>query len=88
MLSTVSTDDAAIKIVDFGCAHLVTTDPNDHKHRGTANTPSYCPPEILSIKHGDPEGSKHGKILPSFDMWSLGVILYGASRYNIHARRR
>ncbi|KAG7362707.1 Ser/Thr protein kinase [Nitzschia inconspicua] len=38
--------------------------------RPLASTPAYCPPEILSPTEHDQ------CILPSFDMWSLGVIVF------------
>jgi len=76
MLSSRYKEDATIKIVDFGCAHLVSNGAKDdgHDHRGTGLTPAYCPPEILVNFQGNPK--KHADIQPSFDMWSLGVIMY------------
>lgn len=35
-----------------------------------ASTPAYCPPEVLDPTRRDLQ------VLPSFDMWSLGVILF------------
>jgi len=75
MLSSKDADDAVIKLVDFGCAHLASHAPfQDHQQKGTANTPAYCPPEVLlearKAKH------RHVTIEPSFDMWSLGVVIY------------
>lgn len=36
----------------------------------TANTPAYCPPEVLDKRRAK------ATIDPGFDMWSMGVILY------------
>jgi serine/threonine protein kinase len=62
MLSSANSSDAVIKIVDFGCAQTIIEDENgnnvdpsllvqeDPNNNGTANTPAYCPPEILERK--------------------------------------
>jgi len=75
MLSTKQSSDSVIKLVDFGCAQVTTKDSAFQLAKGgkkgeTANTPAYCPPEVL-----DKKGAK-STIDPSFDMWSLGTILY------------
>ena len=70
------TKNSVIKVVDFGCAR-VDYDENDESagkqpqddHRAVANTPAYSPPEAL-------KKTKKSAVEPSFDMWSLGVILY------------
>ena len=74
MLSSKCKEDSTIKIVDFGCAHLIADGTSDHEHRGTGLTPAYCPPEVLSQFKKNPK--KHALIEPAFDMWSLGVIMY------------
>jgi serine/threonine protein kinase len=69
MLSSKNKSEATVKIVDFGCAHVM--DHDDHtEHRGTGLTPAYCPPEVLGHKKRNPHS--HCDIAPSFDMWSLG----------------
>jgi serine/threonine protein kinase len=72
MLSSEKATSSAIKIVDFGCAQVTVEDAPllDSKSKGTANTPAYCPPEILD------KNRKSDRIEPAFDMWALGVILY------------
>ncbi len=78
MLSTDRSDDGSIKLVDFGCAYSSTEDEEYSKdiEQGNpikkfigGNTPAYCPPEALVRTNVDP-------LLPSVDMWSLGIILY------------
>jgi predicted Ser/Thr protein kinase len=72
MLSSEKATSSAIKIVDFGCAQVTVGDAPllNLKTKGTANTPAYCPPEILD------KNRKGDRIEPAFDMWALGVILY------------
>lgn len=88
LLSSKETSDAVIKLVDLGCAHFVGVIP-DHQQRqkGTANTPAYCPPEV--IKESRDNGNGHVSIAPSFDMWSLGIVIYimlvGAHPYDMFA---
>lgn len=72
MLSTGKTANSVIKVVDFGCAQ---TDRPGLAQSGKAmssiaNTPAYSPPEALK------KSGRKGYLEPSFDMWSLGVILY------------
>ena len=76
MLSSKSKGDSTIKIVDFGCGHLIADNvlTEKHEHRGTGLTPAYCPPEVLTQVHENP--GEHADIKPAFDMWSLGVIMY------------
>lgn len=77
MLSSKFKEDSTIKIVDFGCSHLIAENAmteDHHEHRGTGLTPAYCPPEVLSQVKANPK--KHADIEPAFDMWSLGVIMY------------
>jgi len=73
MLTTKDSKNATIQLVDFGCAHKVRSpeETDDHTHRGTASTPAYCPPEVLREYR-----TKHAHVQTSFDMWSLGVIVY------------
>ena len=56
------TDDAAIKIADFGFARVVSPDGQ----KTACGTPGYVAPEILN---GKPYGL-------SVDVWSFGVISY------------
>jgi len=75
MLSSPDPENAIIKLVDLGCAHLTKNAPwMDHQQKGTANTPSYCAPEVL--REMKMNKKRHAEISPSFDMWSLGVVLY------------
>lgn len=69
MLSTSNTGDAVIKLVDFGCAQ---TSGTDHETSAVSNTPAYCPPEVLA----DKQKVISNGIDASFDMWSLGTILF------------
>lgn len=88
LLSSKEPSSAVIKLVDLGCAHSVGVTP-DHQQRqkGTANTPAYCPPEVLMESRENK--CSHVSINPSFDMWSLGVVVYimlvGAHPYDINA---
>lgn len=73
MFSSQDRDRAVIKLVDFGCAivHDDTNGPlpgHHHQSKGTGRTPAYCPPEVLLGEGVD--------VVPSFDMWSLGVVIY------------
>ncbi len=76
MLSSRYKEDCTIKIVDFGCAHLLTSvaAAGNHAHRGTGLTPAYCPPEVLVQVQENPK--RNAEIKPPFDIWSLGVIMY------------
>lgn len=76
MLSSKDPENAIVKLVDFGCAHLQKNAPwMDHQQKGTASTPAYCPPEVLREMRAN-KGQRHAEIRPSFDMWSLGVVIY------------
>lgn len=87
MLSSENPLHAVIKIVDFGCAQTTKEqeklegetaeeDPLDLTST-IANTPAYCPPEILDKEIRKLKGfENYNKLEPSFDMWALGVILY------------
>ena len=85
MLSTNNPSDAVIKIVDFGCAQIITDggvglqalmdNDRDAKEEDDVsgmigNTPAYCAPEILD------ESIQTTVLEPSMDMWALGIILY------------
>lgn len=78
MLSTDRSEDSSIKLVDFGCAYLSLEDEYVEKRFQKelpgkkiigGNTPAYSPPEALVRTNIDP-------VLPSVDMFSLGIILY------------
>jgi len=81
MLSSQNSSDAVIKVVDFGCAQVTQGDMADvldeapRVDGGGGRTPAYTPPEVLRRKRAK---KKQGdtRIKPSFDTWSLGVILY------------
>jgi len=62
MMSSKSPTDAAIKIVDFGCAQVGGSLPD-----ARGKTMAYCPPEQLR---------KDSRMHPSMDVWALGVIIY------------
>lgn len=82
MLSSKNPADAVMKLVDLGCAHMKQpqqqdqqqskNDQNKERRMSTASTPAYCPPEVLR----DMRQNRRPSIDPSFDAWSLGVILY------------
>ena len=75
MLSSRNGGDAQVKVVDFGCAHFKGEDkPGGNSSGGTGVTPAYCPPEVLARKRQDPKAQCD--INPSFDVWSLGVIMF------------
>jgi len=57
-------DDAPIKIADFGLARMVSA---GDMMKTACGTPGYVAPEILQNKGYDS---------PAVDMWSVGVILY------------
>lgn len=77
--------DAVVKLVDFGCAHnssstngLTQQQAQDtalHGRSRSNHTPAYSPPEIL-MHMKDKSKPDDPNIEPSFDAWSLGVILY------------
>ena len=70
MLSSESTADSSLKVVDFGSAQ-VTDDRSPFQTiagSGAANTPAYAPPEAFD--------ERVTRIEPSFDMWALGVIVF------------
>lgn len=56
--------DKGLKLIDFGIAGKTQFDLEQHK----AGTLRYCPPELVS--------GKSFKADPSFDAWSLGILLY------------
>jgi CRP-like cAMP-binding protein len=93
MLSSENPHHAVIKLVDFGCAQVTKEEEERlegesshaqdaeesilHAKNTIANTPAYCPPEILDKELRKSRGMAHyNKLDPAFDMWALGVILY------------
>ena len=70
MLSTRNKTDSVIKLVDFGCTEAHKGNNVDFKQvrENTFTTLAYSPPEALS--------KSKGPLQPSFDMWSMGCILY------------
>lgn len=73
MLSSESSSDAIIQVVDFGCAQV--EDPSSLSSQRTTsltNTPAYSSPEVLKRQH-----EKRTSVIDArFDMWALGVIIY------------
>jgi len=69
MLSEPNRSSSVIKLVDFGCSEFYTGDV-DHKEirNNTSTTPAYSPPEAF--------GKWKGPLNPSFDMFSMGCIIY------------
>ena len=66
MLSTPNPSDSVVKLVDFGCAQV-----EEMACSPVGITPAYTPPEVL-----DRNNQENQTMLPSQDMWALGVILY------------
>ncbi len=74
MLTSVSSSDAIIQVVDFGCAQVVD-DPDSissQKSSSLTTTPAYSAPEVLKQQRA----KKPVAIDARFDMWALGVIMY------------
>lgn len=92
MLTSKDTNNAVVQIVDFGCSTPYVKDTDKENttkkkksrlfvskdddstdviapRKPLASTPAYCPPEVLRQQ-------ENLQILPSFDMWSLGVIVF------------
>ena len=68
-------------VIDFGSAHILSDKSKvceDGKRKMTSRSLSYCPPEVLrQLKEcDDDEDNRRAHIEPSYDMWSLGVVLY------------
>lgn len=70
MLSTRKKTNSVIKLVDFGCTEVYKGHDVNFKtdREKVFNTQAYSPPEAFR--------RYRGPILPSFDMWSMGCILY------------
>ena len=93
MLSSKEEQDAVVKLVDFGCAHLVANAPwLDHQPKGTPTTIAYCPPEVILETTKQRHGQRydgHPTVQPSWDMWSLGCVIYtmlvGAHPFDLEA---
>ena len=87
MLSSKTSSEAVIQVVDFGCAQTTyeedleeRLDPVDRSSRGrgcSAATPAYSSPEVLEQRRRAKKNPNDRKpVDPSFDMWALGVIIY------------
>ena len=78
MLSSTDINNSVLKVVDFGNAHIIADDLGHaaNRQKVTAKSPSYCPPEVLEelMDNENEDGLAH--IAPSFDMWSLGIVIY------------
>lgn len=71
MLSTNQAADSVVRVVDFGCAQIVSSRSKTESNRGSiAKTPAYSPPEVFR------KSNQKTLMEPSFDMWALGVIIY------------
>lgn len=70
MLSTPDRNNSCIKVVDFGCCERYKGAEADWKQRRncTCTTTAYSPPESF--------GKWKGPLSPSFDMFSMGCIIY------------
>lgn len=68
LLYATTSDDAALKLADFGLATILKSEELLHSACGT---PGYVAPEILSSRGNHMKG--YGK---EVDLWSIGVILY------------
>lgn len=70
MLSTRGRTNSCIKLVDFGCSEFYKGSNVDWRQirNQTSTTTAYSPPESFS--------KSKGPINPSFDMFSLGCIIY------------
>mmetsp|Transcript_21244 Transcript_21244/g.38368 ORF Transcript_21244/g.38368 Transcript_21244/m.38368 type:complete len:902 (-) Transcript_21244:118-2823(-) len=72
MLTSNTSSDAVIQVVDFGCAevHTVDSDFKESVEAGSAGrTPAYSPPEAF-------ESGPKKQAQPALDMWAVGVIVY------------
>ena len=69
MLSTENTSDSCVKLIDFGCAQVTTTNKQEPGVVGL--TTAYASPEMLSLPP-----NKRKRIDPPLDMWALGIILH------------
>lgn len=87
LLSQPDAKAASVKLVDFGCCRPSTESKKNVNFAEQVGpdgstrvnvTPEYCPPEVLAeLQKAQALGedmSPH--ITPSYDMWSLGVILF------------
>ena len=69
MLSNPNRTSSVIKLVDFGCSEFYKGDIDSKQIRNnTSTTPAYSPPEAF--------GKWKGPLNPSFDMFSMGCIIY------------
>ncbi len=63
------TDEPLVKVLDFGIAKLLDTDPVRTEQGTTVGTPRYMSPEQIKVDAGDEVG-------PPSDQFSLGSIAY------------
>lgn len=73
ILLTVRSEDARLKIADFG---LARTNMRSRDCRTFCGTPQYFAPELVNTLRDQAEGQPAGGYGKQVDMWSLGVILY------------
>ncbi|CBF77936.1 protein cmkC [Aspergillus nidulans FGSC A4] len=62
------TNDDVLKVVDFGVSEMFEKN-SDMFTAKSAGSPSFLPPELCVVKHGDVSGK-------AADIWSMGVTLY------------
>jgi calcium-dependent protein kinase len=61
-------EDAAMRLIDFGCAKVAG---DDEVIADVAGSPYYCSPEVLSES-----AVRTGRVWRAADMWSVGVIVF------------
>jgi serine/threonine protein kinase len=66
-------DDAPIKLADFGTAHILKDDNEDGKLRLRCGTPVYAAPELIEILINVGEKKGYGRPV---DIWGVGIIMF------------